>query len=969
MVALLLAVAILLFLAVLGVGIASLFARKIPLAILLTSPGIGLGLVIPLELSLNRAGLPVADFGQWLALGLAGTAALCIVLRKPEIPWRELGPIAPFLAVGGLLAGAPLLLYGFHWAGNSNGDMGVYVSSASNLLHHGFFELPPMNQLVGGSDTPRYMWFWEILPPNRYGTDAFLAFVSAVTRIDTYFVYMPCSVAGFVAFVMASGALCANEFMRKRLIIVVALMATCPLMLFTVYQQILPQLLGQACLVGLVALVQFGDTDRRAMIQRAVSLGCIVTGLSYVYPEISPLLLVGAVFTAPFALWRHATYLRNYLKTVTAVAAIASGTLLLLQNVQIFTFIAGMRILIGIVGTVSNARGPGIINYYIVPSGFANLWGLVPFDSYPEPWLSIAIVVGAFVFAASAAGAVWCLRRYARFSDGMLLGLQLQLAYLILQQVSYSSFKTAFVLLPFWAPLAALALLKLGSAAGLKFRLSPNLATASLVAGVVAATSYSTYIYLANTADLLTRSSAEFTELHGASKGDLYGQIDAIARRYQSQMNRPIRIDALFNHSDVLLGIALRGHQLEFEDLDPFANMLGDGLKLKIPDITGWPPGVRKNSQVQARQRNKIFVRRSLTFGRNSGQAYIRPDRGLDATYFRPVEPGDPYSGDDGVYVETGRDLTILNRSWTRQHFVVRAVPWHLVHNWLAFVNSDFGTPPLFSAKASFSAALGPVEPDPYDRQGDFMGTVGRSMLLEVINGPPTVRLRLALTATLNPRPYTDLPVITIVGANRVTVRNLGFGSARILTPPVRPLTRYNRKYIVVYFGHRLVKFTAPRSWLMWLYGRDVDLDPRRFALYGRDISIDGPAFHVPALISKFPHDLMDPGLLYSGMYEDGWLSPIFTVRLRSVSSRDVFHLRLNIPPKGPRQRIRIDIDGLLVGTLDAIPSRYEDFYARSPGRGNHVVTIRAQRVANILTNDTRPSWGRLREVGFEPSS
>ncbi len=968
MLALLLSAGILIYLSCIGVAVASLFARKMPLAVLLTSPSIGLGVLIPTALTFNRAGLPISAFGVWLVLSLAVIAAAIFRLRRPVIPWRDVVPALPWIGIGALLAGFPMLMYGFHWASNSNGDMGIYVSSASNLLHHGFFSVPALNEIVRGTDAARSWWFWEILPPNRYGTDVLLAIVAATVHLDTYLVYMPCGVAAFVALIMATGALCANKPMRRTMFVAMALMAVaCPLMLFTVYQQILPQLLGQVALVGIVALVQLGDEDRAAVTQRGVALGCAVNALAYIYPETSPVLIAGAVATIPFAFYRHVKCLPEYARGIGSIGGIAAVVVLILQNVQIFTFLASMRILLAIVAAVSGTIGPGVLNYYLIPSGFANLWGLLPFDYYNEPVLSVCIVVGAILFLAFLIGGIRNLFLYGRFSDGMLVALLLQFAYLVVEQISYSSYKTAYVLQPFWIPLAAVFIMNTADGAVSKYRIPQRWIAGAAIAVCCLVTAYSTVIYAGSSADLFSETSARYVELHAASSDNVYGTIGAIAAKYSSQKQKPFRVDGVFNQAMVrIIAIALRGHALEFEDIDPLAHVAGTAGSdsapiLRIRNIPGWPARIRAKSWAAITVYDRLFAWRPVSLFKRRTDIFAPPRERKEQKSFS----SQPRPFDEGLMVQAGPQISVLNRSWATQNFSIRAVPWREVHHWLGFVNSTLGTAPVYGTPVN---AFGQVEPDPYYPNGPFMATLGKTMMLEVMNDrEPTVQLLLDLSATFNPRPHVIIPTIMIAGESRVTLSNIGVGSARIITPPVRPLNLFGRRYIVLYFGQGLYKFAPERSWLMNLYGRNVDLDPRYFALFTRNISIAPPLGDAPKQLAELPRDLRQPGLLYSGVYEDGWLGRRFSVRLRSDIGDQLLHLRVNVPPTSMQQVVSVTIDGRPVAALEVKPSTYLDLSLPWSSPGNHTVLVQATDIdKKVLVNDSRPTWGRLMQIGFQ---
>lgn len=958
MLAFALVIILLAYLALLGIALASLPGRNVRLALALVSPSMGIGLILPLALFLNRLGLPMTSFGLPL-LAVLGVAALgWVAYRRPVLPWGELRALGLPTLVGLLMAGGPLLLFGFSWAANSNGDMGIYLASASNFLHHGFFHVPTFNDLLTGYDSPENLWYWELAPPNRYGTDAYLAVISSALHLHVYKVYMVCAVAGFVSLMLAVAALSADaDALRPRRVLSVWLLAVaCPLLLFTVYQQILPQLLGQSALLGVVALLQLRDASKREQIQRASGLAFVYSGLSYIYPEITPLLGLGILACAPFALYRHRNDLRAFAVQTIKVPAIAGAIFLVLINVQFFTLVATLKMLAHIGGATTSA-GPGVINYYLIPSGIANMWGFLPFESYIEPWLSIAIAAGSILYVLMGVASTWLLKKHGRLSYGMALGLQLFCVFLFIHRSAYVLFKMVFLWQPFVVPIVAAAIL---AAAALLVRRFPavrnrSIPATAMVVLAVAATGFSTYHYLGSTTDSF--STAEFTALHNASKDDLYGQMQSIADRYANDPGVGFRFDGLLPAEDEMASIIWRDYPIKFESLDPFTRLFGYAASLSNKQIVGWPLMTRFTAETVARHRRIAFSNSvRVPLAHDFVGAWVPPP---NSEGLPPVGP----TVKKTVFIQTGPNLTILNQSAVPKPFDVRSLPIEDVKNWLVLVDSDLGPPPQDFVAIDQPASIGPIEPDPLNR-GHVVTTLGKGMLLEVVNPSPTVRLRLDVTATFNPHPYNDIPSFELLGTTLTTIKSPGSGSMRFLTPPIHPMRVNGRNYIAVRWNQPLIHFELPRSRLMSIFGNDIALDVRRFTLYARDISIAQGYSAAPAGISKFPDDLTNVGLEYSGIFEDGWLGPTFSARLHSRSG-DKLHLRVNVPARVRAHAISVTVDGHTVGTFQTKPQSYLDVTVPSTVPGDHVVSLRSQVVEKALQGDSRPTWGRLMDLRF----
>jgi hypothetical protein len=967
MIAILTSFLILVYFAILGTAVASCFARQIRPALALVTPAIGLGLILPIELTLSRSGLPVETFGALLTWCLGIVAIGILVIRRPMLPWRSLLPCGPAVFAAIALAAAPMLRFGFHWFANVNDDMLVYVVSAGGFLHDGFFHLPTLTGILAGTNPSDNTWYWEIFPPNRYGTDALLALAAAATRIDPIYIYMPCTVAAFGALVMATGGLCQNAGAPRWLAPAAAgvIAVASPLTQFSLYQQLLPQVLGIVAMTSVVALVQIGDDSRSSFVQRGFCLGCILSGFSYVYPEISPIMFMGGLICFPFALRRRFNNWRGFLGSALRLGGVATATFLLLLNVQVFTFFGTATYLSGAATKAATSGGVTSIFYFLLPSGFANFWGFIPLASYPpEPLLSLAIVAGIACVAGLIILASRSLWR-GTFYAAMVLAMLVLMGQLFILRSSYPLFKMAFLIQPFLAPFVAIAVVWVGRAIALRTRMQPRIAIATAFVALLACQYYSTSTYFGSSSDMFVDRDAAFVELHGASTHDLMGQIEAIGKRYASNIATvPFLSDAMLPQMALMQGHNLRGHSLEFPAIDFWSGLyyFASNSEIRVKEIAGWPAGVRDNAKAVALERVKIPAERNVPLGKR--QVWVHQLAHIDPAFVRPM-----VNADQPMFLETGRNLSILNNSSqdARDAFDVRAVPWQHVRNWLGIINSELGAPPTDPNEFA-NISLGWVEPDPA-RRGGLITTLGRSALFEVFRGTPTVRLRIAVTASYNPEGYTDLEPISVIGQSRITFNNLGEGSARILTPPIRLIERYGHRYVAVIFGHRVVMFPEIRSGLMALFGRDVKTDYRQFTLFGRDVSVEDVPLAPPGRLDQIPRDLFNPSLLYSGLYEDGWLGSRFSVVLRSSAVESALRLNVMVPPSTHAQVVALIVDGRVRARLQVRPAAYMDVRLLGVMPGDHTITVEPSETDRLSVRDVRKTWGRLRSIGFEKAA
>jgi hypothetical protein len=985
-----LVIAILAYCSLLGIAVSSLLTRRIGATTALVAPVIGTGLALPLVLSFNRLGIPIAVCGPVVVAVLGILALIVVVVRRPHVPWRALLPVMPAVIGGIVLTGFPLAMYGFDWLANLNGDMTIYTGSAAQLLHHGFFDAPALPDLVSGADSAMSsLWYWEVAPPNRYGADVYLAIVSSITHMHPVYIYMSCSVASFAMLIMATAAMCTRERYASYAVPVCAVLIALasPFTMFSVVQQVLPQLSGLAAMVAVVALAQAMDFTDRTAIQRGISLAMLFAALELLYPEITPVLIFGFVVATPFFVYRNRAKFEN-IRRYAIVAAMTVVTFAVLLNAQLPTLFTTFRVLTKVATSLQTGVAVGTINYFIIPSGIAAAWGLVPVGVYAEPWLSIAIALGAIFCVVCAVASVRALGG-GRLSAAMLVAIEILCVILFVHRVSYAIFKMVFVLQPFLAVLVARAALQVPSLVK-RWRVSEAwhfhrpVVVSATVTVMVLSTAYSTYIYLGAASDLFAPKMAIFSGLLSASSNHVMRQMRAIADRPDvAQGMAPMRSDSTLSQFMFLEDWPLPGRPMSFSGADPYSELFRNAVR-EVPSIAGWPAGVRVRAKAIAKKREEIFkwhgIRLSAPF--QSGKdwllhsndpngkegtamnVFIAPSTPEIDAHFSAKAAGTP---DEGYLLETGPEVSVLNRSSGGPGpYAVRAVRWHDVKNWLNLADSSIGRAPNLTTVDGINA-LGTLEPDPFLRSRTLT-VLGRSMILEIFNPSPTVSLRLDLSASLNSLGYDELPSFTIIGQKKVTLSAMGArGAARLITPPVKPLEYLGHKYIFVVVDHRTVSFPEKRSFLMSIFGRDAQLDPRQFTAFVRDISVAAP-LPAPRLLGELPLSLENPALIYSGLYEDGWLSKRFTVRLHSNAKNDALALHLEIPLGVPDSVFDLKIDSQPARRFTAQPGTARDLHIASPGPGDHDISIVSSNVAPISASDQRIAWAHLSGIAFEPS-
>jgi hypothetical protein len=287
--------------------------------------------------------------------------------------------------------------------------------------------------------------------------------------------------------------------------------------------------------------------------------------------------------------------------------------------------------------------------------------------------------------------------------------------------------------------------------------------------------------------------------------------------------------------------------------------------------------------------------------------------------------------------------------------------------NRLVFANSSLGSHyylPDFGITAVFK-----TEPDYFFPEGRF-AAVGRYLLFRIQSPAKAPRLVLDLTTSILGDGSASLPPATVIGENAVPVGLLGHGAARVISPPLTPKVVDGVAYILLDLGVDAKLHDIPRPGLMKLYGTKVAIDYRRLVTYARQIRLvdadDTGAPASPSKVNKFPSDLGNKNLEFSGIYEDGWLGDKGFLVLSSdkpgkVEFRGLFPQGLGLDSVD----LALTVEG---GTT--IRKRLEPgpFELELPvGSGRSRIGFQFSAVGRLPAGDHRPAVALLSSVSIEP--
>jgi hypothetical protein len=127
-----------------------------------------------------------------------------------------------------------------------------------------------------------------------------------------------------------------------------------------------------------------------------------------------------------------------------------------------------------------------------------------------------------------------------------------------------------------------------------------------------------------------------------------------------------------------------------------------------------------------------------------------------------------------------------------------------------------------------------------------------------------------------------------------------------------------------------------------------------------RNISLLGPeevaAMMPPAAIERFPTGLFHPGLLFSGLTEDGWMAEIARVRLAADDAHTV-RVTGNVPNLSELASgitIELMVDGQAVTRRTVKPGDFELEAALPEESGPRWVELRADKSIRLSGPDMR---------------
>lgn len=906
--ALLFTLAIFAFWVLIGFAVISVFNPRLRvLQGVLVSPSVGIAITILPVFFVNRLGIPVKDFGLILVTALALLAVLVLAVKRPIFPVKRLVLFGGVLVAALLLSARPMLSYGFDWVSFSNDDMANYSLGAQRFLNHGFFELPNLADLFGGKDYSLAYWFMHVPGKSRSGSELMLATVWAATGLNAHQIFMPVIMALHLTLIAGVGAMVAPVRNAKHVpLIAMGLLALSPLTTLGALYQLIGQVGGLALLT--VAITLMYRPLSTSKFSRVV-IGCVPAALIFAslfvwYPEVLPFFGLGWVFYTLL----HIKFKEDVAKRILLPALIVGSLVLLALNKYV---IAALLFMMSQAsgGMQSADLSTVLFPYFLVPSGIAAFWGLIPIaGDLREPFVSISIAGGLLLF-------YWLLRhvvakqiKSAGVSISVLVVMLVMGLLLFLRNNDFGLFKLAMFAQPFLVGVIAIELGQMGWRHTSRF----NLLALPLV--------------------LLSMVISQIGYV-GKSTGEIFGGLNEIPRASAQKVNQ--QFNKLFNSirdsspdgfiadtSNIVLvkfqSLYTQGKSTIFPSRNFFIN---------IADFF-----VTQKSNDNATEMDYTSLKKSSFI---EHKAY---GGGIENKFNFPADASTILT--KRALITTQEKQTIFNATSSGEensYFRVVETP----SNHLVFVHSDLGNHYYFGDRRKI--AFYQLENDPMFT-GQKFSALGEHLLFFALGVTEKPRIIMELSTTVVKQFDSQLPMPIV---QKTAIKFVGRGTGRVFSDQIDPEYIDGVPFVSIDMARGGKQFPNSINGLMMLYGREVPADQRRITAFGRDISLISDeqfkALQPPASLEFFPTDLANKNLEYSGIYEDGWISemaffvlspkastknltvsgsvpqidnPKFTTTLRllidkkEVASRKVgignFEVEIPVANLNPRQRVEV---------------------------------------------------------------
>jgi hypothetical protein len=215
----------------------------------------------------------------------------------------------------------------------------------------------------------------------------------------------------------------------------------------------------------------------------------------------------------------------------------------------------------------------------------------------------------------------------------------------------------------------------------------------------------------------------------------------------------------------------------------------------------------------------------------------------------------------------------------------------------------------------------------------------------------------------VNFRYYADLtPALTLLGS-LLFVASLASVSHRTGMISRRSLLTFGALSLFVTLVAGVVLGLA--SW-RYTYAKAADAAARLTEESLITLHLAGPTTSV----DTFPNGLINRGLTYSGIYDDGWLRQSASITLLQPTTSARIVIRGWLPDTDGSSiinELQVLVDGEPIGGQPLFPGNFEFVAPAPPGIGRRRIDLLFSHVQQLPAPETREASAWLRYIGFQP--